>query len=696
MMGQKSILKKADKHFKRLQYMLAIPLYETAVKNDTTFHSRSRLAECYMYTNNYNEAISNYQTLSEEHPNATFYFLNYGLLLKNKGEFQKAKVLFKRYLNNNLGDKNTDDILSLIRSCEKINLLKENPNAIYVNKLDINSDFNDFSPIILNDELIFCSSRGTSVDRVYQYDGESFINFYKAKRLAEDKFEEPVLLEELNGRYHEGPAVFSKHYNTMFITRNNINYSAKKNKYVNKLKIYYSNLKDGEWQKMKDFQHNSNKYSTGHPAITPNGKHFYFVSDMPGGQGKTDIYVCHLTNKGWSKPRNLGDEINTSGKEMFPFVLGDSIIYFSSDRHEGLGGLDIFRAELIDGQVVSVKNLGAPINSEKDDFGFYLDDQKSFTGYFSSNRDTTSNSDDIYLFKRAHININCLVVDSLTYKKIPYSKVRITSKSGLTKDLYSDKNGKATLDMSPNREFTLTFSKKGYKTKRIPFSTVGLKKEIDTSFVVELVPGQDLDFSGIVVDKKTLQKIPSASIVMQQPQDGYMELLVSDSRGKFGFAGEQGKKVKLEVSKEGYFTGKMEIDKIEPNKDVIIKLDKIELDSNLDIEPIYYDFDKWDITPKSMHILNKVVSILKDNPDISIQLTSHTDIRGSFEYNHNLSIKRAKSAINYLVSNGIDRFRLTYDVYGETKVAIPCPPGEECDEDIHLWNRRTEFKIISF
>ena len=305
-------------------------------------------------------------------------------------------------------------------------------------------------------------------------------------------------------------------------------------------------------------------------------------------------------------------------------------------------------------------------------------------------------SDDIYLFKRAHININCLVIDSLTYQKIPYSKVRITSKSGLTRDLFSDKNGKAILDMSPNREFTLTFSKRGYQTKRIPFSTYGLKEESDTSFVVELVIGEELDFRGKVVDKQTMQPIPDASIVMQQPADGYLELLVADGKGKFSFSGEEGKKAKLEVSKEGYFTGKLDVDHIDPGKEVVIMLEKIKKDMILDIEPIYYDFDKWDITPRSEAILNKIRTIMVDNPDISIELTSHTDVRGSFEYNHNLSQKRAKSAINYLVSKGIDRFRLSYSVYGETRVAVPCPPGQDCDEDVHSWNRRTEFKVISF
>ena len=694
--GQKAIVRKADRHFKRLQYVLAIPLYETSVKSDTTYHSRSKLAESYMKTHQYDLAIENYQRLSKEFPRETFYYLNYGLLLKNKKEYQKAKVLFKRYLRDNIDEANTDDVLDLIRSCGKVNVLYENPKAIYILNTNVNSEYNDFSPIIFNDEMIFCSSRKSTVDREYHYDGQSFINFYRAKRITESEFEEPVLYESLNGRFHEGPAIYSEHYKTLFLTRNNEVYNAKKNDNTNKLKIYYSNYVGEEFEKAKEFQHNSEEYSIGHPAVTPDGTKFYFASDMPGGYGKTDLYVCYLTNKGWSKPVNLGPEVNTSGKEMFPFAINDTTLYFSSDRHEGLGGLDIFSVDLFNNKAYGLTNVGAPINSEKDDFGFFLEDKKAFKGYFSSNRDTTSKSDDIYLFKRAHININCLVIDSLTYKKIPYSKVRITSKSGLTRDLFTDKDGKAVLDMSPNREFTLTFSKRGYKTKRIPFSTHGLKEESDTSFVVELVVGEELDFKGKVVDKQTLKPIPDASIVMQQPQDGYLELLVSNKNGGFEFSGEEGKKVKLEVSKEGYFTGKLDVDKIDPGKEVVIKLDKIVLDQVLDIEPIYYDFDKWDITPRSEAILNKIIAIMKDNPDISIELKSHTDIRGSFEYNHNLSIKRANSAINYVVSNGIDRFRLTYSVFGETKVAVPCPPGEDCDEDVHSWNRRTEFKIISF
>lgn len=691
--GQQAV-KKADKHVARLQHKMAIPLYEYALEKDTTVHILKSLGDCYFAINSYQEANTYYTLLSNIFPQEKRHFIEYGMVLKNLGEYTRAKVLFKRHLESNIDSKRIKDILNLIKSCERIEKLKENTNFNYVSKLSVNGKYNDFSPIMFENYLMFCSSRRSTASRTYQYDGESYINFYVAERKGDTIYNEPLLFEELNGRFHEGPAVFSKRYQTMFLTRNNMTYKGRKNEHTNRLKIYFSNLRDEEFEEPKEFQHNSEDYSTGHPAINPKGNVFIFTSDRPGGKGKTDLYKCMLTKQGWSNPVNMGDKINTSGREMFPFIYNDTLLYFASDRHEGLGGLDIFQAVIKNGRVLKIENLQAPINSNKDDFGFFLEDLRSFKGYFSSNRDTVANSDDIYLVKRAFININCLVIDSLTYDAIPFSDVKVTAKSGIAKASYTNREGKAKLDMAPEEDFILTFHKKGYKPKRLPFSTIGLSKQLDTSIVVELVPGKEYMLDVVVINKKTKEVIPEAKVELEQSD--YKEIIDTDEKGELSFSTENTSPVKLVTSKKGFFKSRKTIPEITEDKKVVVELVPIEQKMVLSLEPIYYDFDRYEIREDAAKTLDKLKNIMDENPSLIIEMASHTDIRGTTDYNHELSVNRAKAAIKYLMSKGIDRFRLTYNVYGESKVAAPCPEGEDCDDNVHQLNRRTEFKVANY
>ena len=695
--AQKWSVKRANKYFDSYQYALAAPLYEKAVKSGVQPRVVYKLALCYHYQNLYKAALPHYQFLENNYPDSTFYYVGYGLLLKSLGEYQKAENVFKQFLLKKSDSEQGDEVLDLIVSCEKADDLKRNKTGTFVEGISINSEYNDFSPSVWNGNLLFTSSRkGSMGTSVYHYDDQSYLKVYKAKVNGKKSFGEPELMdEEINGSLHDGPVLFAPKFSTLFLTRNNLDFKQKNNAFENRLKLYYSNYKDGKWEALKEFQYNDESYSVGHAALPPSGRFIYFTSDRKDGYGQTDIWFCRYTPNGWTTPQNLGELVNTKGKEMFPFALNDSVLYFSSDRLIGIGGLDIYKAIIRDGQVISVENLNAPINSEKDDFGFYLEDAKSFKGYFSSNREGGKGGDDIYYFQRTEFKINALVVDSVTYDPLSFVDVSISSENGHNHTDFTNQRGKVRIELLPGDQYSMSFLKEGYRVKRIPISTYGLQTAKDTSLIVELAKAETYEFDGQVVDKATQESIPGAKVKIVYP-DGIEENLTADQYGEFSFIGEPTKKYVFTASHDGYFAKTLNKPSLKQGERIILELIPITLNEPIEIEPIFYDFDQWNIRSDAAATLDKIALIMNENPNITIELSSHTDIRGTDDYNNDLSIKRAKSAINYLMSKGIDRIRLTYKFYGEKKVAIPCPPGVDCDEDVHQKNRRTEFRVTSF
>ncbi len=696
--AQKFKEKRAQKHFDRLEYALAAPLYETLAETNPSAQNVYMLAQCYQYMNKYEKALENYTILENTYPDTTFYYVNYGLLLKAAGEYQHAKNVFKQFLLKEPQSKLSEMVLDLVVSCEKADLLSKNKLGVYVKPTTLNTEYNDFaSDFFSKNTLLFSSSRKSGYGSVYKYDQEAFLQVYKAEREEKEVFGEPELMEApFNGSYHDGPVLFSPRFSAAFITRNDESFDQKNSEYKHHLNIYYANLKEGKWEDTKPFQHNTPDASEGHAAITPSGKYFFFASNRKGGFGETDLYMCTYTPTGWSYPVNMGELVNTPGQEMFPYAYNDSILYFSSDRLIGLGELDVFKAIIKNGEVDRVENLGAPINSNKDDFGFYVEHGKEFQGYFSSNREGGKGGDDIYFFKKSDYTVKALVVDSVTYDPIPLGDVKIRNNEGDTRETFTNRRGKTTINLGPGDQYVLSFSKTGYRVKRLNINTEGLVESKDTALIVELVKGNSVEFDALVVDETTQFPIPIAAVSIDYVQEGYHEDITTTPNGEFEYIADPEEKMVFKVSHPGYFSKTVPVEKHQKNPPLTIELTPIELNKPIEIEPIYYEFDKWNITPQAEVTLNKIVTIMSDNPNITIELSSHTDIRGTDNYNYDLSIKRAQEAIKYLVANGIQRIRLTYKVYGEKKVAIPCPPNVDCDEDVHQKNRRTEFRVTSF
>ena len=396
----------ADTNFENLLYVKAAKQYETlAKKGEDSQHVLQRLGDSYYFNTDMENAVKWYGVLFSKYERVLEpkYAFRYVHALKGVGNYKQAKGIMKIYTQKlDLSEfqtgqlQNNDEILD--------ELLNRQPQ-FYISNLGINTSVADFGPMYYKDKIVFSSSRDSLrfETRVYEWNKQPYLDFFMADTMASgsDLTNVRSFSAILNTRYHEAVAAFMPEGNKIFFTRNNYTHQTlgRDGEGTNHLKMYTAELHGGEWTEGKEVSFNSEDYSVGQPALSPDGRFLFFVSDMPGSIGETDIFMVEIHEDGsFSEPKNLGPTINTSGREMFPFIT-DKKLYFASDGHLGLGGLDVFESELSAAGFGNPINLGKPLNSNRDDFG-YIVNETTQRGYFSSNREGGKGDDDIYSFQR--------------------------------------------------------------------------------------------------------------------------------------------------------------------------------------------------------------------------------------------------------------------------------------------------------
>jgi outer membrane protein OmpA-like peptidoglycan-associated protein len=604
----------------------------------------------------------------------------------------------------------------------------------------LNSKYSDFSPMFYENGLVFVSARneGSGIKRVFIQNETPFLDLFlfsdtlslrkETRKSVEmalaslgsseksikpnkiqanenfDDMEEPEIEEfskSINSKYHEGPVTFFKDYKKIVFTRNNYNKgrAKKSDKGVNMLKLFIASKKGNKWTDIKELPINSDQYSTGHPALSPDNRKMYFVSDMPGGFGGTDIYVVDYRDGSWGVPVNLGREINTEGNEMFPFVDEAGNFYFASDGHAGLGGLDMFYVEFRNGVPFGgVENLGAPINSTKDDFGFITDAQRSH-GYFSSNRRKGYSDDNIYAFTKGCNSLNLIVLNQETNEPLADTELRMV-KNGVNKQRYiTNSQGQTSLCLESGSDFEFKAFKEGYEVGTITYGTMSNSLAKKQQLKLYLEPSKRPLVRGRIVSEVDQRPIAGATVTLENERDGSIETIITGVDGRYVFQPVRDGKYSVTAVKDNYAINTESIGKIKNSKKNISVEQNFGMIGEGDIfrlDNIYYDLDKSEIrTDAKKELDNKVIPILKKYPDIQIELRSHTDSRASEEYNLRLSAERAKSVVDYLIKKGISSSRLTAQGYGETELVNECDDSVKCSEVEHQQNRRTEFKILA-
>jgi outer membrane protein OmpA-like peptidoglycan-associated protein/tetratricopeptide (TPR) repeat protein len=518
----------------------------------------------------------------------------------------------------------------------------------------------------------------------------------------------------LNSKYHEGSAVFTTDGNRIIFTRNN--YS--KNQYrtsesgINKLKLYTAEQINGNWTNLEELPFNSDEYSTGHPALNPDNTLLYFSSDRPGGEGGADIYVSRFENGNWTEPVNVGPEINTKGNEMFPFVDPMGNLYFSSDGHAGLGDLDIFYAPMESyAKAKKSINVGAPINSSKDDFGLITDAERT-TGYFSSNRKEGGKDDDIYRFARkgplyACRDLTVAVYDEATGEPLAQAMIELDEKNNPqgVRQMQTDSSGYVLLCLAAENQFTFVATREGYQNNTLGFSTESFDDERPTTLEIPLrriitpvvpVLTSTTNASGRVLARQGTQGLPHVGVTIRDDSDGTIQQVTADALGTYMFTAVPGHNYTLDVKTDDYGTFGKRIIGFDSAKGTDLDIQMFEKGDILKIDNIYYDLDKAIIRADAAYELNKVVELLGKYPMMRIELGSHTDSRATSRYNKILSNNRARAAREYLMSKGVSANRITSKGFGESKLVNKCGDGSTCTEEEHQKNRRTEIRVLNF
>lgn len=400
--GQSSETKKADKYFNSLSYIKAAEAYENVLGKDSTSYVLQRLGDCYYLNSNMKKASLWYEKLFEEHEEENIdagYFFKYAQALRGVGNYKDSDSWMKRF-----HQKRKKDVRGLNFSMSENNitdLTPSSPSFKVENVSSLNTPNSEYGVAFFEEGIVYAStkSQGNLVKRKHAWNNKGFLDLFSATVTEDGTISEKKPIKELNSKYHESSVAFSPDYKTIYFTRNNyIKKKLGKDKggFTN-LKIYSAELIDGKWENVTELPFNNDDYSIGHPAVSSDGKNLFFVSDMPGSFGETDIfYVAINGNNTFGPVQTLGLHVNTEGREMFPYVL-DNKLYFSSDGHFGLGGLDVFVSEEKNGEFQPPVNLKSPINTQSDDFAFIMNASTN-KGYFSSNREEGSGDDDIYSF----------------------------------------------------------------------------------------------------------------------------------------------------------------------------------------------------------------------------------------------------------------------------------------------------------
>lgn len=624
--GQSQKERKADKAYDQLAYQNAIESYETLVKKGYSDEEiYKNLGDANYLNANYAEAANWYGKLfmKDNEPASADHMYRYAQSLKSSGEYEASNIWMERFedaIDSDLRAKNYNENQDYLEKIERMS------GRYTIENIPINSPESDFAPSLKDQELIFSTARdtGKTFRNIHEWTNRSFLNLYKATFNNGTFSNAERLPKSMNKKTHESTTAFTKDGKTVYFTRNNSEKGkfARDNEGVSRLKIYRATIEGDEWKDITELPFNGDEFSTAHPTLNPDETKLYFASDREGTYGASDIYVVDVNEDGsFGTPKNLGNSINTESRETFPFAAKNDILYFASDGHPGLGGLDIFAVQIKGDEISEIINLGKPLNGKQDDFSFFYSEE-SGSGFFASNRDGGVGSDDIYSFQEHEpITFEC------------------------------------------------------------------------TSLI-----------NGIVLDQEKNLPLSNAKVLIVDKTEKIVTESITDRDGRFSANVDcNAKQLKVVASKEDYDSSEKSWVATQNSDEIVnVKLTKslkaapvgTNLITYLNLQPIYFDLDKDVIRTDAMQTLEKVIAYLNTFPNTRIEVQSHTDVRASESYNLNLSARRAKNTVAYLIANGVEENRLESKGYGESQLVNNCETSSSCADKRHEENRRSEFIVI--
>ncbi len=547
--------KKADNLFNKFSFVNASEVYKNLIdKNFNADYAVRQLADCYAYMRNPDSAVVYYKKATEQNNVPIEYYYKYAQALRGIKDYEGSRIWLKKYKD---AGGNIDDS-KISKDADFITSIFNAKKQYFLEEVKFNSKYSDFGAYDHDGNTYFTSSRdeGVSSKHIYGWNKEPFLDIYVKTKNNDDNVvdNKSKLKGDVNSVYHDGPLTISNDGKTMYFSRNNYdkNGLAKDKAGISNLKIYKATLKEDKWTNVEELSFNSNEYSTGHPSLNADNTKLFFASDMPGGFGGSDIYYVEIKSDGsFGTPQNLGNIVNTSKNEVFPFVNNENILFFSSNGHQGLGLLDIFATSTNkNNDIIDIINLGVPVNSSKDDFSFFMSSDGT-KGYFASNREGGVGSDDIYAYNRIlPLKVVGIVTDAINNKPIENAIITLfDSNNNQIAYMQTDKNGYYEINIDRDAEYKIVSS----QVKYVDDSKVFTSRKIDkttTSIEVNLSlkPVQDVkvlaELNTIYFDFEKYNIRQDASIeldkIVNMMQKDYPNMIISieshtDSRGTNAF-----------------------------------------------------------------------------------------------------------------------------------------------------------------
>ena len=713
------LVEQGDFNMKHHFYKEALNSYKEVLETNDfdVLHVQSQMAKAYYRLFDYENAEKQYELILKDSKikDASFW-LEFGNVLRNNEKYEEAIYAYRNY-SINAGETSIFEYYE--DACRWAIKNKDSIQTYNLFKTNLETGGRSLGVAYFKNGLVFSKPQSDYFDQKTTFYDISFV-----EKENDSTFMEPIpYTGELNRSFYEGAPSLTSDEQTMYYKGNaseRLKYKERKREKkgyelspegVNILKIYEVQLSDSGWVNKKELPFCSNEYSCTHPSISEDGSTLYFVSNMEGGIGGYDLYVCYKKDESWSKPKNMGPLVNSEFNEMTPFCIGNEL-YFSSKGNIGYGGSDIFKANLDeDGKIESVENIGKPFNSSKDDFAFVLNSDKVH-GYLSSNRDGAHGYDYVYAFEKFDVKspdtISGIAKNRVTGLPIEGIKISVQPMGDgvFQKVDETDKDGEIELVFPKGREFVVKFDAPGFEPKVITVPAEDRSDVLSLFGNLELIPATESDkvlsdtINGIALNRITGLPIKGIKVSVQPEgkdvfqkigetdKDGQVELILETEKAfvvKFDALGFDPKEITVPAGDRSDILalfGSLEFTP-QANKDQIILFDKI-----------YFNYDKATIRKESLPALEKIMTYLNYYKNITVELSAHTDARGSDSYNQVLSQKRAEATVKWLIEHGIDASRMVPKGYGESKLINKCKNGVRCSDSEHMKNRRVELKVL--
>ena len=704
--AQREGFKKANRLYKLREYAAAIPIYETALQSKDKASARFKLAYCYRMLNQMAKAEVVYASLIGEKKIKPITYFYYGEALMSNGKYDEAKLWFKEFQKQKPGDKRG---AQMAKACDEVRYIEPYFPDIKISSFNQNSLVDDTAPVFFNNGIIFSSDRKAGISLLKQksrWTGREYIKLYFSKQLEDGSFSKAKTYSRKLNALNKNTSCISitADKKEVFFTRNSMR--ASKNDVYN-MQLYSAKSTNGKrWKNVELLPFSSNELNYMHPAISPDGKSLFFISDNKKGHGGTDIYVVHRTKKGWSRPQNLGATINTASNEGFPFIHQDGRLFFCSKGHAGYGGFDIFFSKQDEeGNWSAPINLGKPINSSFDDITIFLKEDAQ-SGLFTSSRE--GGDDDIYLFELLEEGKGIILeiegvesMEKLSSAKTPKEEVMVLVSEESVKKQAIDSVKTSKIKMIDENQFEIandnnSFGEEAMVETKLEVVAVSNAEEA-TDKIANHAPSSSEATDKIISKEELVWNKP---VEINTKQDSLKEeitpLVIAEEMDSNAVVIEE---TSLQAS-EKTIEDKLEIEDTKTNVYEewyqLISIKPLTEANTIQINGIDFEKGAYKIDASIAENLNILVEFLNRHPELEIEIGGHTWSLGDDKENWEISKKRSRAIVAYLMRHGVYNKRLSFKAYGETNLLNHCTNEVACKLAEHAINERLEMKVIRF